>query len=258
MAKSVRPSASTPTCWYHVVSFIFIHCLSDLLSIHPLAWAERTPVEAFSSPCSASSFQLRQRFRQKARLCLYRVPSPLSRNADAFGNPTNAMPFPKVGLMLLAMLSSTFMLVAIMKYDVKAKDPNYPSFQRFWASRWTTVNHGVVFTYIGIERFPMALSTWTASRCAKNGWFDVWVVRLYQASKRGWRSDHDLSIWNRLFYIQYYDCSEIIYMWQLMVHCLFDFFVLQRCESDWRFSFRAFNVGEKEIRRCFFYCAFSC
>lgn len=38
--------------------------------------------------------------------------------------------------MLLAMLSSTFMLVAIMKYDVKAKDPNYPSFQRFWASRW--------------------------------------------------------------------------------------------------------------------------
>lgn len=41
----------------------------------------------------------------------------------------------KVGLMLLAMLSSTFMLVAIMKYDVKAKDPNYPSFQRFWASR---------------------------------------------------------------------------------------------------------------------------
>lgn len=141
MAKSVRPSASTPTCWYHVVSFIFIHCLSDLLSIHPLAWAERTPVEAFSSPCSASSFQLRQRFRQKARLCLYRVPSPLSRNADAFGNPTNAMPFPKVGLMLLAMLSSTFMLVAIMKYDVKAKDPNYPSFQRFWASRWTTVNN---------------------------------------------------------------------------------------------------------------------
>lgn len=41
----------------------------------------------------------------------------------------------KVGLMLLAMLSSTFMLVAIMKYDVKAKDPDYPSFQRFWASR---------------------------------------------------------------------------------------------------------------------------
>lgn len=37
--------------------------------------------------------------------------------------------------MLLAMLSSTFMLVAIMKYDVKAKDPHYPSFQRFWASR---------------------------------------------------------------------------------------------------------------------------
>ncbi|CAN0200329.1 unnamed protein product, partial [Ectocarpus sp. 13 AM-2016] len=40
-----------------------------------------------------------------------------------------------VGLMLLAMLSSTFMLVAIMKYDVKAKDRHYPSFQRFWASR---------------------------------------------------------------------------------------------------------------------------
>lgn len=37
--------------------------------------------------------------------------------------------------MLLAMLSSTFMLVAIMKYDVKAKDRHYPSFQRFWASR---------------------------------------------------------------------------------------------------------------------------
>ncbi|CBJ27923.1 conserved unknown protein [Ectocarpus siliculosus] len=41
----------------------------------------------------------------------------------------------EVGLMLLAMLSSTFMLVAIMKYDVKAKDRHYPSFQRFWASR---------------------------------------------------------------------------------------------------------------------------
>lgn len=44
----------------------------------------------------------------------------------------------KVGLMLLAMLSSTFMLVAIMKYDVKAKNPHYPSFQRFWTSRHVT------------------------------------------------------------------------------------------------------------------------
>ena len=43
--------------------------------------------------------------------------------------------------MLLAMLSSTFMLVAIMKYDVKAKDPNYPSFQRFWASRCESFRH---------------------------------------------------------------------------------------------------------------------
>lgn len=37
--------------------------------------------------------------------------------------------------MLVAMLSSTFMLVAIMKYDIKAKHPSYPSFQRFWQSR---------------------------------------------------------------------------------------------------------------------------
>eukprot|EP00903_Cladosiphon_okamuranus_P011920 g11196.t1 len=40
-----------------------------------------------------------------------------------------------VGLMLLAMLSSTFMLVAIMKYDVKAKDPKYLTFQVFWSTR---------------------------------------------------------------------------------------------------------------------------
>lgn len=50
-------------------------------------------------------------------------------------SPRALRPKKKVGLMLLAMLSSTFMLVAIMKYDVKAKDPTYPSFQLFWASR---------------------------------------------------------------------------------------------------------------------------
>ncbi|CAM9812810.1 unnamed protein product [Discosporangium mesarthrocarpum] len=40
-----------------------------------------------------------------------------------------------VGLMLIAMLSSTFMLVAIMKYDVKNRDRSYPTFQKFWSTR---------------------------------------------------------------------------------------------------------------------------